>query len=38
MGTVILEKNKEVREDNTLELIGHWFRQDDSIYLIKLNN
>jgi hypothetical protein len=38
MGTVILEKNKEVREANTLELIGHWFRQDDSIYLIKLNN
>ena len=38
MGTVILEKNKEVRETNTLELIGHWFRQDDSIYLIKLNN
>ena len=38
MSKVILEKNKEVRDSNTLELIGNWFKQDNTIYLLKLNN
>ncbi len=38
MSNVILEKNKEVRNVDTLELIGHWFKQGDYIYFVDLNN
>jgi len=35
MKNVILKKNKEVRNVDTLELIGHWFKQDNIVYAIK---
>ena len=34
----VWEKNKEVRSKDNLELIGHWFKQGDSVYFVNLNN
>jgi hypothetical protein len=33
---VVLEKNGEVRKKRNLELIGHWFKVDNTIYYILL--
>lgn len=33
---VILEPNGELRNKQTLELIGHWFKVNQTIYYIKL--
>ena len=39
MGKVILlTENKEVRDSETLELIGNWFKEGDVTYLIKIIN
>ena len=35
MSKVILEENKEVRSKDNLELIGHWFKQNNVIYFLK---
>tara|TARA_R110000772_G_C13310310_1_gene440384 strand:- start:47379 stop:47651 length:273 start_codon:yes stop_codon:yes gene_type:complete len=34
--SVILEENGEVRDISTLELYGHWFKQDDVIYFMPI--
>jgi hypothetical protein len=35
---ILLAENKEVRNSETLELIGNWFKEGDITYLIKSIN
>jgi len=35
---ILLTENKEVRDSETLELIGNWFKEGDVTYLIKSIN
>lgn len=34
---MMLDKNGEARCANTLELLGHWFKVDNSHYFVPLN-
>lgn len=38
MNVQLTTTNSELRNADTLELLGHWFQVDNSIYFIPLHN